>query len=813
MSALMRILFRSAIQVSRPSGRRSLWAVGAAAGLCAASFGAASHTSTEASAGPDITARRAIAAAEEALRVAESDRARNLLAPHLSDAGLAVLSRPTRIQVQRLAGDVEFFASRGSEAEKHYMLALGEAQLEPAVHADEIVRSRVGLARQTQLLSEGTVAEAHIRMAERHLAAASDEGRATYLEGVARMLVTSSCRFPCPISLNNFESSARQALGFADDAVALRRRLRPGSEGSALSLRALSWFRTQGATREELVQGQADLLESIRLLSLSGSRFQLAEALRIFTYAMENSSGLRPSDLAATEAASTLLPEGSSWTRWRLALEIARRTTTKESPGNQWSCVALETAEEMSRFIRPSRESRSGWANQHMSAYFFGASFALDLQGAEAALRTVERLRGRVLATVIAGRREARPGAPPDPSRDALLAEHRRLSRRTLSPDGTLDPAVLTRLWELGALLDAPHLRASLTPPPDRLTDEIPPGALLVYFPYTTRNFLALSHGGEVKILTHELEYHELWPLVARLRRLLADPGSDTASLTEIASTLYDALLGSLDEDIVRAKRLIIVADGNLEQIPFSALLRVRGRDARFLGAWKPISNVLSLSVRRELARRLEAPRDGGVAIFADPRNPAYEELPDAAREGAQIAAGWGGAARLYVGKAATRDTLFRELSRARVVHLATHAVSNVAFALATGLVVAPDGPDDDGLLRAWELIHYPPVRADLVVLSGCETGPGSEWFANGEGSFDLSRHFLEAGAGAVLAASWRISDEATAVFMTRFHEELRAGASPDTALQRTQAALSSSPRWAHPFNWAAFRLVGLGGD
>lgn len=380
-----------------------------------------------------------------------------------------------------------------------------------------------------------------------------------------------------------------------------------------------------------------------------------------------------------------------------------------------------------------------------------------------------------------------------------------------MAKDGTLDPDVVARLWELGALLDAPHLEGTLAAVPNRLTDDVPPGALLLYFPFTTERLFVLERGKDVRVAKRELEYHELWPLVARLRTLLADPGSDAATLTEIASTLYDALLGAVDADIVRAHRLIFVTDGNLEQIPFAALLRVRGRDARFLGTWKPLSNVLSLSVRRELARRPRAPENGGIAIFADPRNAAFEELPDAAREGADIARVWGTAARLFVGARATRSAVFEEFGRARILHVATHAVSNAAFALATGLVTAPEGPEDDGVLRAWELIHQTPLRADLVVLSGCETGPGTEWSAAGEGSFDLSRHFLEAGAGAVLSASWRISDEATAEFMITFHRELRKGSSPDAALRRAQAILAGTPRWAHPFNWAAFRLVGLG--
>ncbi|MBL8114833.1 MAG: CHAT domain-containing protein, partial [Acidobacteria bacterium] len=204
--------------------------------------------------------------------------------------------------------------------------------------------------------------------------------------------------------------------------------------------------------------------------------------------------------------------------------------------------------------------------------------------------------------------------------------------------------------------------------------------------------------------------------------------------------------------------------------------------------------------------------------------NPRFDALPDAAVEGRRLAADWGrrrdSRSRLYLGAQATRSALFEEFAKARVLHIASHAVSSSVFALNTGLVLTPvDGdpsapePADDGVLRAWEFLEAPRLRADVVVLSGCETGPGSEWIAMAEGSLDLSRFFLEAGAGAVLSASWRISDEATAEFMTGFHRSLSRGASPDQALNAAQAAMSGSRRWAHPFNWAAFRLVGLGDE
>jgi CHAT domain-containing protein len=97
-------------------------------------------------------------------------------------------------------------------------------------------------------------------------------------------------------------------------------------------------------------------------------------------------------------------------------------------------------------------------------------------------------------------------------------------------------------------------------------------------------------------------------------------------------------------------------------------------------------------------------------------------------------------------------------------------------------------------------------LHADLVTLSACETGFGQE--LGGEGLGSLTRAFLYAGAGSVVASLWSVADESTAELMTAFYRELRAGTPKDEALRRAQAGLLRG-RHRHPFHWAAFQLHG----
>ncbi len=97
------------------------------------------------------------------------------------------------------------------------------------------------------------------------------------------------------------------------------------------------------------------------------------------------------------------------------------------------------------------------------------------------------------------------------------------------------------------------------------------------------------------------------------------------------------------------------------------------------------------------------------------------------------------------------------------------------------------------------------PLRARLVVLSGCETLEGRLY--QGEGMMGLARAFLVAGAHDVVATRWPVGP-ATADLMGEFYRRLAAGARPSEALQGAKRTLRAASATAHPFYWAGFTLV-----
>jgi CHAT domain-containing protein len=189
---------------------------------------------------------------------------------------------------------------------------------------------------------------------------------------------------------------------------------------------------------------------------------------------------------------------------------------------------------------------------------------------------------------------------------------------------------------------------------------------------------------------------------------------------------------------------------------------------------------------------------------------PQPDRLPASRREVAAIPGLVGGDVRVLTGRAATEDAFRREAGGRRVLHLATYGVLNKPNPLFSFVEFAPNGAHD-GRLEVHEVFGLD-LAAELVVLSACQTALGSGRLADvpaGDDWVGLTRAFLHAGAGAVVATLWPVEDEATAVLMERFYRELAAGVEPARALALAQRALLTERATAHPFYWAGFVSVG----
>jgi CHAT domain-containing protein len=149
------------------------------------------------------------------------------------------------------------------------------------------------------------------------------------------------------------------------------------------------------------------------------------------------------------------------------------------------------------------------------------------------------------------------------------------------------------------------------------------------------------------------------------------------------------------------------------------------------------------------------------------------------------------------------------DVSKYRILHVATHGLLNTERPQFTGIVLSLVGNrDGDGFLRTDEIFNLR-LGSPLVMLSACETGLGRE--RRGEGVIGLTRAFMYAGAPTVGVSLWSVSDKSTADLMTDFYKRLltKQSPAPPAAMRSAQIAMIAGKTYSAPFHWAPFVLVG----
>jgi CHAT domain-containing protein/tetratricopeptide (TPR) repeat protein len=337
--------------------------------------------------------------------------------------------------------------------------------------------------------------------------------------------------------------------------------------------------------------------------------------------------------------------------------------------------------------------------------------------------------------------------------------------------------------------------------------------------------------------------------------RVARAPGDDR-NLQEAMIELSRMVLAPAGAQL-GSKRLLVVADGALQYIPFAAL-SAHATSYRPLIVEHEVISLPSAStlgvLREELSGRKSAPRT--LAVLADPvfeatderiRKPqtnqksqpsssitqrglsiklqkaasetgvtsgglAIPRLPGTRQEAEKILALAPVAERKEATDfAASKITATSdELGQYRFVHFATHGFLDSANPELSGLVLSlvnEQGAPQDGFLRAHEIYNLK-LPADLVVLSACQTGLGKE--IRGEGLVGLTRGFMYAGAARVVVSLWSVDDEATSMLMANFYSRMLKDRMPAAAaLRAAQIEMLKQPKWQAPYYWAAFVLQG----
>jgi CHAT domain-containing protein len=339
---------------------------------------------------------------------------------------------------------------------------------------------------------------------------------------------------------------------------------------------------------------------------------------------------------------------------------------------------------------------------------------------------------------------------------------------------------------------------------------------------------------------------------------LVEGPTENLTAFVTAANALYKAALEPA-VSVIGDKRLLVVADGALNYVPFEALVKTTdGADYSSLSYLLKTNEIVYAPSGSVVAaiRQGSKPSGRNLLVIADPifnsNDPrlkgnnaaqatgearglglglesAISDVTDSsapavglqlarltgtrteAEEIAKTARTGGGQPDLWMDLNASEDNVHtRDMNNYRVIHIATHGLLDAQRPQFTGVILSLVGnKSNDGFLRTDEIFNLR-MSPSLVMLSACETGLGKE--KRGEGVIGLTRAFMYAGAPTVGVTLWSVADKSTADLMTDFYRHyLTAGGttSASKAMRNAQLSMISAKKYSAPFYWAPFVLVG----
>ena len=315
---------------------------------------------------------------------------------------------------------------------------------------------------------------------------------------------------------------------------------------------------------------------------------------------------------------------------------------------------------------------------------------------------------------------------------------------------------------------------------------------------------------------------------------------------------LYQQLLKPVEPALAGATHLIVAPGGALDSLPLSLLVTAEPAGGYVNAAWlvrrvaleqvpspralvllrsdrmarapRPFFGVgdpaLAGSSAKALSALASACQEGAAADPALLRT--LPPLPDTAGELQTVGHALGAQPNAILTGAAATETAVRDarLDQYAVLYFATHGVlpGELHCQSEPGLVLSPpqgaaSSTATDGMLSASEIAGLK-LNADLVVPSACNTAAEGGTRFGGGALEGLADSFFDAGARAVLVSHWQVPSAATERLMTGVFARYAKDPSRDLAedLRQAQLQMIAQGATAHPFNWAAFTLIGDGG-
>ena len=554
-------------------------------------------------------------------------------------------------------------------------------------------------------------------------------------------------------------------------------------------------------------------------VELAAARMQLGDS----------SQALMLARRAAEQAAAIPLPD-ALWQAKLVSGKALRRTgRMKEAAADLDAAIA--TVETLRLEVAGPATSLPAYFGDRLEPYRERVLLDLARGDVAAALTHVERSKARALAEALRGGHTSRARwmTPEERQRERelenqLAAVNFRAAKASAGPSqenpAELRAALEAKRRELESFQTALYAhhpesaiqRGETQPVQDLHSLPLPADAVILDYAVTrdATYLFVLRPREPLRVFSIHLSAVALKKKAAEFRRQLS---SQDLGFAVLSGELYRLLLAPAAAELASYRAWIILPDGPLWDVAFQAL---QPRPNHYVIEDAAISYSPSLSVLGDTLSKARERTGGSPSLLAlgDPNSASTERLPEAERQVRELEKLYGESqSRVVTGSAATEELIKAEAGKYSIVHLASHAVLDNASPMYSYVLLATrTAGREDGMLEAREMMDLD-LRAEMVVLSGCETARGEA--AAGEGISGLLWAMFVAGAPTTVASLWRVESASTSGLMVEFHRQWlknRRDHAPfaKAAAMRTAALkLIATPAYTHPFYWAGFIVAG----
>ena len=293
----------------------------------------------------------------------------------------------------------------------------------------------------------------------------------------------------------------------------------------------------------------------------------------------------------------------------------------------------------------------------------------------------------------------------------------------------------------------------------------------------------------------------------AGLQEVLQDsslPEIPPKSFLPFAQALYDAVISPGEALIGKDQRLIVVANGTLNNLPIGML----HDGEKYLLEKYQVST--SLGAHAVLPDNGDTHKPKTIFAGVAGNSPAAEALslpmlPEVEQEKNFIVDSLGrNRTSSLMDKAFTIEQLKQKLPNYSVLHIATHG----KFSSDPSETYLLAWKEQLGVTQLDQIIRQGSTQQskglELLFLSACESAKG-----DGRSQLGLAGLATQAGARNAIASLWLVESQSTSVLAREFYRHLSGGLSHAEALQKAQIKLKNSDEYNHPYHWAPFILLG----